>query len=319
MIFGLEADKFKIDKDFDPVQHFDLSRCTVTIDTQATNMAMRNFPLSSWDSIKSAISAIPLSHPLWRVDPDLGLRGWVGQWHTSLAPQAPTPDFQIPLIPFERWFGAGVPLQDFPCNECSSTQTFATPGLLLRHYRDQHGGGSASQALLAGDPPLDLDAYWGRFVCQEQDCDAAFALNVQLRYHTDAVHIKLHKCDWEGCGGAFGNAANLTKHKNCVHLKLNPYQCEWEGCEMVFLDAGHLARHKNAVHLKLKSHKCDWEGCGSAFGAAETLTHHKNAVHLKLKPYECDWEGCASTFAQVAKLARHIDTVHRKDKSHKCD
>ncbi len=54
MIFGLVG---HADEEFDPVNHFDFSHCTIIIDSQATNMAMRNFKTVSWDGIRAVISS----------------------------------------------------------------------------------------------------------------------------------------------------------------------------------------------------------------------------------------------------------------------
>lgn len=44
-------------KPFDPVEDIDLSRCTIAIDTQLTNMAMKNYSRESCPSIRANLSA----------------------------------------------------------------------------------------------------------------------------------------------------------------------------------------------------------------------------------------------------------------------
>lgn len=72
MLFGYTGPLGRQTEQFDPVRHFDMGRCTVAIDTQATNSAMKNFPASLGDSIRELLSAVPFSHPLWHIDPPLG-------------------------------------------------------------------------------------------------------------------------------------------------------------------------------------------------------------------------------------------------------
>ena len=88
---------------FDPVMHFDLDRCTVTLDAVVTNMAMRNFSPDSWESIRSTLCSVPLNHSFWRVDLALGNQVWQGQWNRTIQPCAPVPDFDMPLCPIQAW------------------------------------------------------------------------------------------------------------------------------------------------------------------------------------------------------------------------
>ncbi|EWY95587.1 hypothetical protein FOYG_04586 [Fusarium oxysporum NRRL 32931] len=68
MVFGIEDAP-----GFDPVQHIDLTRATVTLDTGFTNMAMRNFDAGSWDNLRAILMQVPLHHPFWRLIYVLGI------------------------------------------------------------------------------------------------------------------------------------------------------------------------------------------------------------------------------------------------------
>lgn len=61
MMFGLV---WPDDEDFDPIKHFNLACCTVTIDAKATNLSMLDYETHTWDGIRKRLSAVPLSHPL---------------------------------------------------------------------------------------------------------------------------------------------------------------------------------------------------------------------------------------------------------------
>ncbi|KAH6847559.1 hypothetical protein B0I37DRAFT_391421 [Chaetomium sp. MPI-CAGE-AT-0009] len=97
------------DEDFDPIKHFNLACCTVTIDAKATNLAMLNYETYSWDGIHEMLSAVPLSHPLWDIDPALSLRSWISNWHAAMpSPQPPRAPFKIPLLPIDRPLAGGL-------------------------------------------------------------------------------------------------------------------------------------------------------------------------------------------------------------------
>lgn len=147
MLFGYNRPD---NEEFDPVKHFDMARCTVTIDTQATNMAMGRSSVSSWDGIREILSAVPLSHPLWQLDPALGITSWTWQWHAQMTPQAPATAVQIPLLPLDPWLNGGSARQPLRCVECPNAE-FPTIGLLVRHYQRCHDRENS-------DPAADDDA-----------------------------------------------------------------------------------------------------------------------------------------------------------------
>jgi hypothetical protein len=61
---------------------------------------MRNFTPDSWEGIRQMILDVPLSHPFWRVDKDLGRKPWVGPWDSEMETTPQTPPFSIPLVYF---------------------------------------------------------------------------------------------------------------------------------------------------------------------------------------------------------------------------
>ncbi|KAF5536142.1 krueppel like ous 1 [Fusarium mexicanum] len=158
MIFGIEDAP-----DFDPVQHIDLTRATVTLDTGFTNMAMRNFNASSWDSLRTILMQVPLHHPFWKVDLSLGDNVWAGEWDRSIQPQAPTPEFQANLLSIEAWVDE-QPRDPFACAYCG--QTFNSAGRLVEHSRVCSRGIQGEQEA----PNLEQDTadqeYWdSRYKC----------------------------------------------------------------------------------------------------------------------------------------------------------
>ncbi|KAM5349633.1 hypothetical protein ACJ41O_006138 [Fusarium nematophilum] len=64
--------------DIDPINGIDLTKSTVAVDTWFTNKSMHRWATADWESIRSAITAVPLHHSFWRVDPALGSTIWKG-------------------------------------------------------------------------------------------------------------------------------------------------------------------------------------------------------------------------------------------------
>ncbi|KAK4150528.1 hypothetical protein C8A00DRAFT_36860 [Chaetomidium leptoderma] len=206
-------------------------QCTVTIDTYATNTAMRNFPVSSWDGIRDAISAVPLCHPFWRVDPDLGLRPWKGP-ESPVSPQAPiTPAFDVPLIPISHWVNGSAPPQYF-------RRTSSTPLPAVQHHI-----GPAQDEIDGG--------FWGRrHPCTEPDCDIVLSSAEHLVRHVNTVHknLKPYPCTEPGCGKRFRDANARTVHVDTVHKNLRPYPCTEPGCGKRYASAQGLAKRVGRKH-----------------------------------------------------------------------
>jgi hypothetical protein len=52
MLFGLTCPE---GQEFDSVEHFDFSRCTVTIDSQYTDKALKNYSSGTWDEVRATL------------------------------------------------------------------------------------------------------------------------------------------------------------------------------------------------------------------------------------------------------------------------
>jgi len=55
MLFGATT---KEGTTFDPLEHIDLAKCTITVET-TINRGI------TWDMIRSNTNKVPLSHPIW--------------------------------------------------------------------------------------------------------------------------------------------------------------------------------------------------------------------------------------------------------------
>ncbi|KAH8900908.1 hypothetical protein GQ53DRAFT_708827 [Thozetella sp. PMI_491] len=137
LLFGLVCPEGEA---FDPVYHFDLGRCTVTLDSVSMNMAMRNYCNNTWTSIRDALRSIPLHSVFWRVDPRLGREIWNGgASDTSVVPEPPAPEFDVPMVSLDAWFVDGGMYPHFPyaCPSCPE-ELLVSPGELIRHCREYH-------------------------------------------------------------------------------------------------------------------------------------------------------------------------------------
>ncbi|KAL2145445.1 hypothetical protein VTI28DRAFT_7226 [Corynascus sepedonium] len=119
-------------------------------------MAMKDYAVSSWDSIRRAISSVPWSHPYWRVNPLLGERCWVRTWHTGQATARPVPEPtpSIPLVPIDHWLDATAPLPIFQCAECPFTRNFQTDAVDKAYWGRRHA--TAWSVLIAAKPSIVL-------------------------------------------------------------------------------------------------------------------------------------------------------------------
>ncbi len=311
---------------FDAVRHFNMDSCTVVFDTWGTNKAMLNHPMSSWDGIYERLLAVPLGHPLWKIDPALGITSWTGQWHTRMAPQAPVPAVQIPLLPIGPWLDGGPPRQHMPCHHCPGAE-FPTIGLLLRHYLDCHGRRNGTANHYVPDPAqdrMDKEFWITQTTCNWEGCGMTFSRFDHLQSHVKIVHEKqavtTFKCDREGCGETFTWKDALRKHILNVHEQLRPFKCEHRGCGETFPLEDSLQLHIRDVHGKPKAFKCEHEGCGEAFARKTNLQAHIQNVHQPhIRPFECEHKGCGKAFKRKADLRKHILNVHEKLKPFKCE
>ena len=293
---------------FDPVRHIDLAACTITIDAVATNMAMWNFSSNGWPAIRTILSAVPLSHPLWRIDQSAGEDIWGAAYDPTFAPTAPVPSFDMELIPIEAWFSdAGVVIPR--CETCD--MEFQNLGLLVQHCRNTHSSGTTplqDAPASADQDAIDTDYWQKKLVCSWPGCGKAFKrrheLENHMRIHTDD---RKFRCDWPGCDYSATSSSHMSVHKR-THVPDMRFKCDWPGCEYVATNPRLLAGHKTS-HTQEKPWACDWPGCDKKYARSEGLIIHKKS-HTGQDKFPCDRPNCKEVFTQAGNLKRHKDRKH---------
>jgi uncharacterized C2H2 Zn-finger protein len=335
------------DEEFDPVKHFDLDRSTMTIDTKGTNLAMLNFATSSWAGIRETLMAVPLSHPLWQIDPAVGLAGWVGAWHGKLpTPQPPVLPFNIPLQPIDPWMDSNIPMQPIRCTECPDMPVFQTIGLLVRHCRTDHAGEDSNTFPASrGGPSAEQikveEEFWNlkcphcgnefasrqslaahlskwcgrpesgtkpRFPCSM--CPESFWTKKDRVNHLVTIHGQgLYSCEVDGCDAVFNNRDAVYHHRRYMH-DIRLLECRVKGCPYKLGSQNEIQDHILKHHGDV-AFKCPVEGCGQVFIGQELLTRHTGEIH------GIGCEHCGELFRTRTDLKRHIKAVHL-NKRYKC-
>ncbi|EXK27839.1 hypothetical protein FOXG_08800 [Fusarium oxysporum f. sp. lycopersici 4287] len=315
MVFGIENRP-----DFDPVRHIDLSSATVTLDSCFTNMAMRNFDTSSWDSIRTAAMHVPLHHPFWQVTSTLGNEIWRGEWDRSIQPIAPIPEFETHLLSIEAWVDEEV-MDPLICKYCDEIQM--TAGQLVDHCRKCS---KRPQSDLPNGQPLNPDqdnvneGYWdSRLTCDYDGCSFRSNNAVHLRQHKKRhSDERPYKC--VTCGKGFKSSSELKAHKKTHdENRARAFKCQEAGCDASYIQKSHLDSHMR-THKGQKDFKCHVEGCGKSFLTKADLAKHERS-HSTDKPFTCevivDGKKCGKTFKLKSHLNSHMVT-HTGKKDFKC-
>ncbi|EXM21130.1 hypothetical protein V3481_003206 [Fusarium oxysporum f. sp. vasinfectum] len=307
MLFGF-ADVS--DEEFDPVQHIDLSRATVTLDSQLTNMAMRNFSTSDWAGLRETLKCLPLHHPFWRINQSMGNHIWFGRQYQLAFPVPPVPEFETHLLSITAWVD-GQPREPFVCSYC--LKQFNSAGQLVDHSRKCSVADEKERSYQEStDPEQDAieEAYFA-LRCDFEGCLESFAKVSDLIQHK-RMHRFPFVCDFEGCTRYFGTQSLYDTHMKS-HL---PLKCDYMGCVRRFALESELAQHKetHGTSEELELH-CPFEDCDKKFARKRALSEHLTRCHSTLE-FKCDWNGCYQTFKSRGKLLRH--KKRHQDKPHNC-
>ncbi|WKT48784.1 Zinc finger C2H2-type [Fusarium oxysporum f. sp. vasinfectum] len=307
MVFGVTD--VPDDKLFDPLQHIDLDLATVTIDSVFTNMAMKDFPTATWPTLRLTATHVPLHHPFWAVSPSLGNALWVGDWDSSIVPEAPRPEFEIDLLSIEAWVD-GHPRDPFRCGKC--TKNFSSAGQLLEHHRCSHGLQNARDLPGIFGPDQDAvdKAYWDQKSLKCPYCVYVCRVAADMEKHV-ATHTgeRNHKCDYPDCSFKTASSSNLARHKR-THTGERNHKCDYPGCTFTSISSSNLTVHKRQQHTKEKPHKCDWPGCDYGTAHSPSLTTHK-MKHTGEKPYKCNVPGCTFATTSQGNLNSHKRNKHK--------
>ena len=143
-------------------------------------------------------------------------------------------------------------------------------------------------------------------------CDKSFWKEKQRLEHTMTHIYQMHSdgtfyCDQ--CGYKGKKAHNLKYHINAVHLKIKPHLCDF--CPMAFPTKSALSIHRN-THTNERIFPCTF--CKKKFTTkCNMLTHIR--THTGEKPFTCD--ECGKSFSDQAYFAVHKRSHIQKEKSEK--
>lgn len=258
------------DENFDPLVHIDLSHCTVKIESWATNKAKKNYNEGDISSIRSLISKVPISGPLWDVDQSMGDEPWKGESDRStptIPPSSRVVDTN--LVDIGPWVSGAEGIDDYECRHCK--ETFNTPGLLIQHCRLHHNAdGLIDMDDNDGSNDTAQEYFDNHYKCDI--CGKSFLTRRKLIQHKRRTHsVEVHTCD--KCGKTFKTIDALKEHKE-IHDDSRLYKCM--DCGKEFKNPRGLNRHRDSAHIG-KTFPCD--KCGKIYAMATSLSRHRRKCH----------------------------------------
>ncbi|KAF4415889.1 hypothetical protein FACUT_13022 [Fusarium acutatum] len=295
MLFGF-ADMS--DDDFDPVQHIDLSRATVTLDSGLTNQAMRDFNTSDWFGIRETLKCLPLNHPFWRVSQYMGNHIWFGRQYQLALPIPPIPEFETHLLSIDAWVD-GQTREPLLCSYC--LKQFDSPGQLVEHSRKCSLADESERSYRESTNPEQhaIDEAYFVFRCNFEGCRESFTKASDLTEHK-RVHTFPFGCEYGGCPKRFQDESLRDQHM-ISHL---PFKCDFMGCRRRFELESELAQHKGTHSTSTSKFPCTFEGCGKSYAQKKSLTRHMK-THSAERPFECDFGGCEKAYTLSQTLVQH--------------
>ncbi|CAD7013638.1 zinc finger protein 713 [Ceratitis capitata] len=166
----------------------------------------------------------------------------------------------------------------YACTECN--RTFSSHAAMSGHKKRNH--------------------MEKKFKCEF--CDRCYAMQGDLNNHMSS-HTGDKPFICELCGKAFRTRTKLRFHNNAIHLKLREFKCTM--CTKDFLKKRDLNDHIKA-HLNIRDKICDT--CGKGFTNSHALLRHKQ-LHAEVKKFACKF--CDKRFYQFVGLNSHMK--HRHD------
>ena len=190
--------------------------------------------------------------------------------------------------------------ENFHCHLCNTNHDYKTPGLLIQHYREEHGG--TMPPMLEGTT---------KYICSQ--CPNIYTNEKTLKAHVRHKHTKkLVKnngasakitCKCTYCGKSFTNRGTLSKHVQMLHENSGAFECEI--CNRKFPSVSKLKDHVNIVHTKVSC-----ELCNEVLYNKFYMKRHKAAVHGIIPQGSFKCRSCPMFFKAEKSLISHVKTKH---------
>ena len=189
----------------------------------------------------------------------------------------------------------------------------------------------------------------GEKICKWPGCKRngkAFGNTALLRYHFDAVHLKVkpYPCNWVCasvsvvgetcsvnltiCGRSFSRSHHVPDHIDNVHRRSSEFRCNYIGprdgkeCGMLFASSGslsnHVSKHKEGNRFVCQETTSLGCKCGKAFAQKYNLDDHVVRIHGGVKMIKCDFEDCQRMFVSEAEKRQHILQKHEGKQQRPC-
>ena len=193
------------------------------------------------------------------------------------------------------------PIDNLPeilhCHLCNTSLNFKTPGMLISHYRKEHGG--AIPPMFENNP---------KFICSQ--CPNIYPSEKSLKAHIHHKHrrrivenkaAKIERCAY--CGKVFQNKSRLSTHVLNIHENSGAFPCET--CNRKFPSESTLFDHVKLVHTKVSC-----ELCNEVLYNKFYLKRHKAAVHGIIPQDSFKCIACPMFFKAEKSLISHVKSKH---------
>ena len=217
-------------------------------------------------------------------------------------------------------------IKKYKCSACSYASYYRPA--LRKHFKAIHKDGNCriikigcklceegeiheecttnTQKIKTGGKKVD-----GKYACDK--CDYTSDKQIHLRFHIEAVHLKLKKYKCSVCSHSSYQRPALSVHVEGIH-KNETCRIIKIGCSLCESNQSHtFCERKNENGEKKIDGKYACEKCDYTSDKEVILKLHNEAVHLKIKRYRCS--GCDYLAYRGQDIESHIKSKHKDSMS----